>query len=1475
MKQLHLTIIFTFLIAGLLRAQTNEPNDDYFPSPMGSASPVPATPTYYVNPYLPAFNYVRNWVPRTPLTSLTNPWQQKVSMNTVYRNGFGTPLQTIAHGGLGQWDIVKVNEQIPGKMQVHYLPYVDSNKSTAFRMDAYTDQDAYNSGKYPYESGYNFGKTLLEIDSQVSHVHSYSPGASFTGVSNGTTSYTLFNDETNPDDWVYSWNFSGPGGNPEILGGYSSNELSVQISTIEPHNIQTRIYSDKNGRTICKKVKSGTDWLATYYVYDDLGRINWIIPPKAVPSVSSYPYTLPTTVKDSLCYYYKYNEFGKAIEKRTPDRSGLEKVVYDKMQRPVLMQNPILAEGDQWEYTVYDDHDRVSFSGIFTDPDANSRIFWQERVLEDTGWSGLTTYQPIVEYLRHGITITSITPVPASISNCEINKVNYYDNYTDLPPVLSGRNFLAHTNDYLTFQEAIIPQPTDYTDNLLTATRVRVLDPGNGNRWINSVYFYDFEGRLIQSHTLNPWNAANQWDVNSSQYDFNGNVILSIAEHNSWATADKASTTIKIQNDYNYLTGNFVAVKQKIDTGAWLDIVSYTYDEQDKVKQKILGKVEEQVFTYNIRGQLTGVNEDYVYDVTKDNRRTYGEIIYHDYGFEESRFDGKATGYKYRGAGRGSYPRAYGYLYDDAGRLTKGDFYERLDPNSPPPTIPSPDWHKGTDYTAFGITYDKNGNMLTLKQKGMALVGGNITVVDMDDLTYNYHGNSNRLHSVADAVSANYNLHDFLDGNIENEDYGYDANGNLKQDLNKGISDITYSYMDLPEVITSTNGSISKMYDAAGTLLQKITVDNVAGTSDTERYWGTFVYKNDSLKYLLHQEGRSRYNSDSDIFYNDFFVKDHLGNVRTVVQSEMNWGMPSVMSAGWEIMSSTVEEATFEPIGPIRDTKPLGNPNDLMSGLLNGQNANERIGAAILLHGMAGDKFEMGGYGYYEEGGPFENYTMPEFMLESLTDAMIGGSGEGTEGGPVTTLVGNLLTSTNYNVYDGIVSNSTDPAYPRMYLNYLVFDESFNLMPDHSGAVQLKGASNTWHQIVPQDVLTMPVNGYLLSYYSNSSDINTWVDNIYIAHYKGTLLEETHYYPHGLTIDGGGQNTTPLPNDYLHQAKKLERALGVELYDFHARQYDPQIGRFWGVDPADQFPSGYTGMANDPANMIDPTGMLATSSGGGVGNTSMPMGDYSNMPSGRDFSDLQRQLGFEYEHDLYFDDGAGGGGGGGGVGSETDQDKNSENKDNNGKQTTAPKADNILTNTALGRAAVAIATAINTNINPFYFVGDGIKGYVTGENFLGNKVHWTESTSSIISAIPISKASALIYEVGEQGIRAANKMLARKYLANKGQLNNFADVHGFKLYLGSTNYVYHEAYSAVVKTRWSTPLLYNNKNIARMKLALDYEGSKNFASLRYKTTSFGFFVTGTAAPQGRTIGYGLQNYRTSFGINTNFTFLGW
>jgi RHS repeat-associated protein len=56
-------------------------------------------------------------------------------------------------------------------------------------------------------------------------------------------------------------------------------------------------------------------------------------------------------------------------------------------------------------------------------------------------------------------------------------------------------------------------------------------------------------------------------------------------------------------------------------------------------------------------------------------------------------------------------------------------------------------------------------------------------------------------------------------------------------------------------------------------------------------------------------------------------------------------------------------------------------------------------------------------------------------------------------------------------------------------------------------------------------------------------------------------------------------------------AQPLDAETG--LYAFPARLYDPYLGRFYGNDPASQYPSPYLYAGGDPANMVDPTGRFS------------------------------------------------------------------------------------------------------------------------------------------------------------------------------------------------------------------------------------------------------------------------------------------
>ncbi|MGN7784998.1 polymorphic toxin type 33 domain-containing protein [Niabella sp. 22666] len=100
---------------------------------------------------------------------------------------------------------------------------------------------------------------------------------------------------------------------------------------------------------------------------------------------------------------------------------------------------------------------------------------------------------------------------------------------------------------------------------------------------------------------------------------------------------------------------------------------------------------------------------------------------------------------------------------------------------------------------------------------------------------------------------------------------------------------------------------------------------------------------------------------------------------------------------------------------------------------------------------------------------------------------------------------------------------------------------------------------------------------------------------------NGTVLEETHYYPFGLTMNDIGSTNTAvsLENKYLYNGKELQSELGLDQYDYGARFYDPQIGRWHVPDPLASLYKRHTPYAyvlNNPILLTDPYGMRADTS---------------------------------------------------------------------------------------------------------------------------------------------------------------------------------------------------------------------------------------------------------------------------------------
>jgi RHS repeat-associated protein len=107
-----------------------------------------------------------------------------------------------------------------------------------------------------------------------------------------------------------------------------------------------------------------------------------------------------------------------------------------------------------------------------------------------------------------------------------------------------------------------------------------------------------------------------------------------------------------------------------------------------------------------------------------------------------------------------------------------------------------------------------------------------------------------------------------------------------------------------------------------------------------------------------------------------------------------------------------------------------------------------------------------------------------------------------------------------------------------------------------------------------------------------------------------TILEENNYYPFGLKHRNynmtkktyeklestGGVVITPTNQtvyDYKYNGKEWQDELGLDVYDYGARVYDPAAPRFWQIDPhAETYfsLSPYNYVAGNPVSFTDPDG---------------------------------------------------------------------------------------------------------------------------------------------------------------------------------------------------------------------------------------------------------------------------------------------
>ena len=143
---------------------------------------------------------------------------------------------------------------------------------------------------------------------------------------------------------------------------------------------------------------------------------------------------------------------------------------------------------------------------------------------------------------------------------------------------------------------------------------------------------------------------------------------------------------------------------------------------------------------------------------------------------------------------------SYAYTYDGLNRLTAAA-HEAVDYDNWSGSLVlmnEPDYSCTYDY-------DLNGNITSLTRKGVGRkVNMNSTIWvfgEIDHLSMTYDGNRLRKATDQCAELTYAGAMDFRDGADKAEEYLWDANGNMTRDRNKGIYEISYNVLNLPERI--------------------------------------------------------------------------------------------------------------------------------------------------------------------------------------------------------------------------------------------------------------------------------------------------------------------------------------------------------------------------------------------------------------------------------------------------------------------------------------------------------------------------------------------------------------------------------------------------------------------------------------------------------------------------------------------------
>ena len=361
-----------------------------------------------------------------------------------------------------------------------------------------------------------------------------------------------------------------------------------------------------------------------------------------------------------------------------------------------------------------------------------------------------------------------------------------------------------------------------------------------------SSFYYDYQGRLIQSHRKEALGGAGH--IHQS-LTFTGKPSRT---RETVALPDGRIDSLVTVRSYD---GQERLVSETTSLNGRSQSVSYGYDEIGRMTGRIYGTEANpstltETLSYNIRDQLTGLNSSVFSMTLRYQEPTLGSVPKYNGGISEWEWN----------HGAGAETNAWSLSYDDVGRLTDARrFVSGVQTNS---------------FSERSITYDRNSNALTLTR-----YGGNAATPE-ERLAYSYDGNL--LSGISNTGASG-----------GGGQYTHDANGNMTHEGLSGL-DIVYNEQNLTRRISSGGTTLAEYeYLADGTKLRALD-----GGGNGYQYRGSLIYTQTAgqtgspaitLDCAVTSAGRIVRENTADgssTYKVQHYLRDHLGSVRAVIDGD-------------------------------------------------------------------------------------------------------------------------------------------------------------------------------------------------------------------------------------------------------------------------------------------------------------------------------------------------------------------------------------------------------------------------------------------------------------------------------------------------------------------------------------------------------------------------------------------------------------